>query len=348
MGQAANLSTEILFAHCLHGILFELRYDFLRLEDMTVPKLQCTRGGNSGKFGVLLWKYILVDSLFGQAKQAADDSGGALHKEAEALVDAFGTYDAFEAQFQSSDQPQNRIDLWKQNKRKAVQEAADFIYDLYGGVYDGALAAMNIEECKDPADVTWSTVKGLTPYEAIVRLFRSAGTAVSCAAAEPAPAPNQKALRRLKSDPAYEDARKEEIQKERQETWRKAAVERKTLVTFAVNRQWTKEKLKSQLASLTAAKEFKGVVGEKHRILFGSFDLLAEDGGELPWKDGLVHTDAMKIMVDAILESDGPTDTATMIFWGSAALNAEALLNRIAPLERCLNQIVNSLTARCP
>ena len=105
----------------------------------------------------------------------------------------------------------------------------------------------------------------------------------------------------MKSDPVYEEARREEIENERQETWRKAAAERKTLVTFSVIKQWTKEKLKAHLASLAAAKEFKGVVGVQHRILFGSCDLLAEDGGATPWKDGVVYTDTMETMVTAIL-----------------------------------------------
>ena len=95
---------------------------------------------------------------------------------------------------------QDAIDLWKQNKRKAVQETADFLHDLYGGVFDGALAAMNIEECKDPAEVVWSSVKGLTPYEGIVRLFLSAGTAVSCSAAEQAPAASKRTLKRIMSE----------------------------------------------------------------------------------------------------------------------------------------------------
>ena len=72
--------------------------------------------------------------------------------------------------------PQDALDTWKQDKRKAIAESADFLHDLYGGVHDEALAAMNIDDHKDPGAVDWLTVKGLAPYEAIVRLFRSAGT----------------------------------------------------------------------------------------------------------------------------------------------------------------------------
>ena len=132
---------------------------------------------------------------------------------------------------------------------------------------------MNIDECKDPSQVDWSTVKGLTQFEPMVRFFRSAGTAVSCSAAETAPAPTKRTLSRYESDPVYEEARSDEVQRERQETWRKATFERKTLVTFSVCKQWTKEKVRGHLASLAAAKEFKGVIGEQHRILFGSCDL---------------------------------------------------------------------------
>ena len=317
VGIACKVSVETLFKHCLQGLLFELRYELLRVEDMTVPRLQCTRGGNSGKFGVLLWKSILSEAVFAVARQAASDSGGALQAEAEQLEADFGSYEAFENKFQSLATPQDALDLWKQNKRKAVAEAADFLNDVYGCVYDDALAAMNIEESKDPAQVDWNSVKGLEPYDNIVRLFRSAGTAVSCSAAEDAPAPNKRTLTRYMSDPVYEDARQEEVQRERQETWRKATVERKTLVTFSVCKQWTKDKLRTHLASLVAAKEFKGVIGSKHRILFGSCDLLAEDGGETPWKDGVAYSDTIDTMVTAILESSGATDTAVVFDGGS-------------------------------
>ena len=133
----------------------------------------------------------------------------------------------------------------RQNKRKPVAEAADFLHDVYGCAYDNALAAMNISECKDPSEVNWSTVKGLKPFEGIVRSFRSACSAVSCVTVEEAPAANNRTLHRMLSDPAYEDARKDEVKKERNETWRKAAAERKTLVTFSVCKQWTKQHLKS-------------------------------------------------------------------------------------------------------
>ena len=66
---------------------------------------------------------------------------------------------------------------------------------------------MNIDECKDPSQVDWSTVKGLTQFEPMVRFCRSAGTAVSCSAAETAPAPTKRTLSRYESDPVYEDER---------------------------------------------------------------------------------------------------------------------------------------------
>ena len=96
-----------------------------------------------------------------------------------------------------------------------MSETADFLNDLYGGAHDAALAAMNIEESKDPSQVDWTTVRGLELYGNIVRLFRSAGTAVSSSAAGDAPAPNKRTLNRLMPDPAYEDARHDEVQRER-------------------------------------------------------------------------------------------------------------------------------------
>ena len=47
---------------------------------------------------------------------------------------------------------------------------------MYGGIYDTALAAMNIDECRAPSQVDWSAVKGLTQFEPMVRFFRSTGT----------------------------------------------------------------------------------------------------------------------------------------------------------------------------
>ena len=76
---------------------------------------------------------------------------------------------------------------------------------------------MNIDECKDD----WSTVKGLTQFEPMVRFFRSAGTAVSCSAPEKAPAPTKRTQSPYESDPVYEEARSDEVQRER-------------LVTFSV------------------------------------------------------------------------------------------------------------------
>ena len=177
--------------------------------------------------------------MFTLAKQAAADanSSAALLQEAEELEKSFGSYASFESNFQTLASPQDSLETWKKNKRKAIAEAGDFLNDMYGCLYDEALAATNIDECKDPSEIQWTSVKGLGPYETIVRLFKSAGTAVSCNDAEEAPAPNKRTLTRMMSDPVYEDARKEEVDKERKETWRKATVERKTLVTFSVCKQ---------------------------------------------------------------------------------------------------------------
>ena len=70
-------------------------------------------------------------------------------------------------------------------------------------------------------------------------------------------------------------------------------------------------------------KEFKGAVGERHLIRFGSADLLAEDSGKFPWKDGVVHTDTLNIMTAAILESTGTTDTAVVFDGGSTKVRRE-------------------------
>ena len=231
VGLATRLATETLFEYCLQGLLFELRYDLLLIGDMTVPRLECTRGGHSGKLGVLLWKYLVTDSLFAVVRQAVKDSAGALKSEADALENDFGSYPAMEKNFQSQADPQDALEAWQQNKRKSIVEASNFLFDLYGCVYDADLAKINIEECKDPTQYEWETQTGMDKFAIAVRLFRSAGTAVSCSAAEDAPIPNNRTLKRLMSDPVYEDARHEEVQRERQDTWRKVTAERKQSVT---------------------------------------------------------------------------------------------------------------------
>ena len=45
----------------------------------------------------------------------------------------------------------------KKDKRKVVAEVADFVHDLFGGLYDTALDKTNIKDHKEPASVDWST-----------------------------------------------------------------------------------------------------------------------------------------------------------------------------------------------
>ena len=129
-------------------------------------------------------RYRSVGSIVGEAApvgydigscEAAKDSGGALQSEADALERDCGSCQSFDRNVQSLASTQEALESWKQNQRKAVALAADFLHDMYGGIYDTALAAMNIDECKDPSQVDWSTVKGLTQFEPMVRFFRSAG-----------------------------------------------------------------------------------------------------------------------------------------------------------------------------
>ena len=121
----------------------------------------------------------------------------------------------------------------------------------------------------------------------------------------------------MMSDPVYQEQRRQDVERERQTMWQRATGERKTFVTFSALKQWTKERIKVHVASLAAVKEFKGVTGEKHRILFGSCDLFGEDGGTAPWKDGVVFSEAMGVLTSGILDSTGATDTAVVFDGGS-------------------------------
>ena len=124
-------------------------------------------------------------------------------------------------------------------------------------------------------------------------------------------------MSRLGSDPAYSEVSSEEIAKERQEMWRKATALRKSLVTFCVEHVWNFRVLKTLVSTLVEVQKFKGEVGESHCIHFGSCALLGEDGGEAPWKEGVVLTPSMEAMTQAILATDKAADTAVVFDGGS-------------------------------
>ena len=66
------------------------------------------------------------------AKKATKDSGGAL--QCDAFERDFGSYQSFDRNFQSLASTQEAFESWKQNQRKAVALAADFLHDMYGGI----------------------------------------------------------------------------------------------------------------------------------------------------------------------------------------------------------------------
>ena len=78
-----------------------------------------------------------------------------------------------------------------------------------------------------------------------------------------------------------------------------------------------KDKITEHVASLATARDFKGEIGEHHRVFFGSVDLLAEDAGDAPWKDGVKWTESMDTMVQAILVPNGSADVAVVFDGGS-------------------------------
>ena len=87
---ACNIDTVTLFVDLLQGLWFSLTYSMLQVEDITVGKLTCTRGGNSGTLGVFLWRHLLRKAVFAVVREAVGDKGGSLQVEADALENDFG------------------------------------------------------------------------------------------------------------------------------------------------------------------------------------------------------------------------------------------------------------------
>ena len=341
VANSTNVDIKDLLAHVFRGLLFELRMEILTTDNMTVPKLTCTRGGNSGKVGVLLWKYILIHDLLSLAQDTAKDNS-AFAKEVECLTNDFGSYPAFEEKFQKclASSQADAIETWKKDKRKAITDSADFLHDLYGGLHDTILAAINIEECKEPVKFEWASVRGFKAYEDVVRQYRTPAIAVSSPAAEEeAPKLGKRCLTRLKSDPTYEDAKDAELVKERNEVWRRAAAERKAYCTFSVCKQWTTQNLAKHVASLVAANDFKGIVGERHRLHFGSCDLIGNDVTTEPWKNGVMFCDEMTSMATAMLQWQGACDIAVAFDGGSTSVRRKMEEAFDEAKWRCLRQI---------
>ena len=133
---------------------------------------------------------FIVHDLISAAKDAAEFSvRSAFCDSVTALEADFGSYAAFEAKFMvmdtlSSTSPEDPLDVWRKDKTPVIAESAEFLYDLYSGVYDSCIAVHNIYECRDPSALKWHQVKGFNVYKTIMGMYRSARTAVSSFAAE--------------------------------------------------------------------------------------------------------------------------------------------------------------------
>ena len=126
----------------------------------------------------------------------------------------------------------NKFERWKAERKRVIRDLADFLHALFGGVHDTVLDKISLEDHKDPFSVEWGCV--IKVCENIARDLRKGAATISSTDAESAPPPMAaRALTRLKSDPVYEDSRNQDIEKERNDAWQRAIVERKRYVTFA-------------------------------------------------------------------------------------------------------------------
>ena len=164
------------------------------------------------------------------------------------------------------------IDTWKSDKKKIIREIADIVSDLNGGIHNDALEGIKVEEHTSPLSIDWGQGEVIPPCANIARSIRVSASAISSTAAETAPPVPPRALCRVMSDPIYADAKRADVEKERQEIWNTSTAERKKYVSFSTCKTWAKTELVKHVTQLKAAQAFEPRIGEHHRVFFASAD----------------------------------------------------------------------------
>ena len=319
-GDEAGLSAVDMFNWVLEGILFELRHELLAVANMKEHLLTGTKTSN-GKAGVLLWKLLLWRYLKGLLRDAADAGNEGMKQEVDDLISKFDSFESFGESFQntSSEELESDFIRWKKDKKKIVREIADLVHDLFGGVHNAALDALLLDTHASPLTVDWASGDIIAPCAGIVRSLRASASTIPSTVAENAPTQPIRGLHRMKSDPVYEDARKADVDKERNEIWRQAVEERKKLVTFVSCSNWTEAGLNQMVSQLKACQAFKPIVGESHRVFHASADLMGQETSKTPWAVDVESNDVLMTTFKAAMRPSGPADVSVVFDGGSRA-----------------------------
>ena len=92
------------------------------------------------------------------------------------------------------------VHVWKSNKTKVAGQVCDLLYDLYGGNYDEAIQAYDLDEHKDYTSVDWFEVNGMDEYKAVAKALKQRVAAVDISAADAPPPVTARTLKRMHSD----------------------------------------------------------------------------------------------------------------------------------------------------
>ena len=172
------------------------------------------------------------------------------------------------------------VDKWKNGKTKSAVLVCDFLYDLFGGNYDEAILAHELEAHKDYMSVEWSCVEGMEEYTAVVKCLKTRVAAVDISASDAPPPVTARTLKRMQSDSEEQNA----IKKDRDELWLKAAQNRKRFVAFTTTVNYAPASLSRATVSRVSQATYQGKQLEKHRAWVFSCDLNLE-AEKNPWSN---------------------------------------------------------------
>lgn len=210
-----------------------------------------------------------------------------------------------------------------------------FFFDVFAGDYDDDLA----ELCKGHSGplglIRWSALegKGGQTWRDLSRQLGLHKQAVSITDATPSTGARslKRALSSGDSTPAGDSsaqARREEVEAERQETWRQTQDFRKKFAHVLSCRASTPADWQRWFESAHAAHRFTGKVGESHRVFVLSSDTFGREG-DAPWFN---VTDAGEKELETVLKfavaQTGPCDIL-LFFDGRSAGNRKTILKHI-------------------
>jgi hypothetical protein len=308
-----------LMLYVLEGLLFHLRFELVSPENLTAPALETMpKSGKVGLVSVILATKAIVTyfaSVVSDAHKAVTNA--AVHKELCELLEGCECYGTFELKFPPVALPSSEgehnlpIVKWKEGKTLLAKEAADFMYDLFGNVYGEHIKNMALDEKTNYMTVEWSEVEGFKPLGQLVQALHTRSAAVESGTSDSAPPASARMLSRLNSDPAYQESRLADIQKERNDLWNRATKERKRYVSISHCKVSLKLHLTDHIQKIKQVADWKGEPLHAHRLFVFSAELFHEHRSE-PWSKGAEWSVDAKNMVLLALEQKRPEDVVLL------------------------------------